>query len=385
MSTPLRSRQQTRAAILSHLLIAGDSYRSELVKNLQLTEASISRIIAELKADDLVEEYARRPAPYPGGPTNVVSINREICVAGIEISNGRVSVGVGTLGGVLRFTRRGLLGPNPSAAKVLETIEHCALSARFWAKEHQIEIHQVVISLPGHGALGEINTIVPASAQALQQAVARVFIDKPLRLTNSVQAQAALHGFGAKRSPVDAEHLFLFVGHGVGAARVGNMALGAEHRPVEIGHMVLDLDGPRCRCGHAGCLEAYTALPAVAEALGISEDQLLADGDEAFAAIPLKGSIRKDIESMLRRLGLALGNTINVDPVLHIVVAGWPSLVPDSMRSVMLEALDASVLGGAQRRGVQVSFIAPSIGNDPLPALCYAAYSFVQRGAVTPS
>ena len=45
--------------------------------------------------------------------------------------------------------------------------------------------------------------------------------------------------------------------------------------PVELGHMVFGEGGPRCRCGHHGCVEAYTSLPALAELLGVGEPELL--------------------------------------------------------------------------------------------------------------
>lgn len=377
-----RSRRQTRAALLSHLLTAGDSFRGELVERLDLTEASISRIVAELKSEDLVSEYARRPAPYPGGPTNVVAINRSIRVAGVELSNGRLSAGVGNLAGALECTQRHVLSPNADAQEVERAVIEATEDLSRWAQTQGVAVRQVAISLPGFGAVGDINAIVPSAAQSIKSLVQARFAQTPVVMTNSVQAQAALHGFGIHAKALDEEHLFLFVGHGIGAARIGNMALGAEHRPVEIGHMVMDVSGPRCRCGHSGCLEAYAGLPALAAVFGLPEQDLLADGDRSLQSLPMVGAHRTQVESMLGRLGTALGNALNIDPVSSIVVAGWPSLVPQELRQRMLDALDASVLGGIARRGLEVTFIPPSIGNDPLPALCYAAYAFVQRGAM---
>lgn len=352
------------------------------MERLDLTEASISRIVGELKSEDLVSEYARRPAPYPGGPTNVVAINRSIRVAGVELSNGRLSAGIGNLAGTLECTQRHALSPNADAQEVERAVADAVEYLSKWAQAQRVAVRQIAITLPGFGAVGDINAIVPSAAQRLKSMVRAGFADVPVVVTNSVQAQAAMHGFGIHAKALDKEHLFLFVGHGIGAARIGNMALGAEHRPVEIGHMVMDGAGPRCRCGHNGCLEAYAGLPALAAAFGLPEQELLADGDRSLQSLSMVGARRTRVEDMLQRLGIALGNTLNIDPVASVVVAGWPSLVAPELRQRMLEGLDASVLGGITRRQIEVSFIPPSIGNDPLPALCYAAYAFVQRGAM---
>ena len=55
-----RSRRQTRAAILTHLLQSGGSFRPPLARAVRLSEASLSRILFDLKAEGLIEEV-RRP------------------------------------------------------------------------------------------------------------------------------------------------------------------------------------------------------------------------------------------------------------------------------------------------------------------------------------
>ncbi len=146
--------------------------------------------------------------------------------------------------------------------------------------------------------------------------------------------------------------------------------------------MVIQPAGLRCRCGHQGCLEAYAALPALADLLGVTEAQLLSAGDHIFESNALTPATRPRLEEMLRMIGIALGNAINIDPVSNVVIAGWPSLLAPPLRDKLAEGLDASVLGGMRRRGVSLRFIPPSIGSDPMPTLCYSAYAWVQRGAM---
>src|ERR1700687_4977280 len=105
MSEQPRSRRQTRAAILGHLLQSGGVFRPPLAKAVRLSEASLSRILFDLKAERLIEEV-RRPAPYVGGPTGLVSLDGAVRLGAIELTARRLSLGVGGLSGELHSAER---------------------------------------------------------------------------------------------------------------------------------------------------------------------------------------------------------------------------------------------------------------------------------------
>jgi glucokinase len=42
------------------------------------------------------------------------------------------------------------------------------------------------------------------------------------------------------------------------------LVLGAKGLAVELGHICVDLNGPRCNCGNIGCIEVIAAGPAIA-------------------------------------------------------------------------------------------------------------------------
>jgi len=56
------------------------------------------------------------------------------------------------------------------------------------------------------------------------------------------------------------------IGTGVGGGLVinGQLHLGFGGTAAELGHMVIDFNGPRCGCGNHGCLETYASGPAIA-------------------------------------------------------------------------------------------------------------------------
>src|ERR1700755_1872269 len=103
MSERPRSRRHRRAAILGHLPRSGGSFRPPLAKAVRLSEASLSRILFDLKAEGLIEEV-RRPAPYVGGPTGLVSLDRTVALGALELTGQWLGIGVGGLSGELHYT-----------------------------------------------------------------------------------------------------------------------------------------------------------------------------------------------------------------------------------------------------------------------------------------
>lgn len=87
----------------------------------------------------------------------------------------------------------------------------------------------------------------------------------PVRIENDVRAAAA--GLYERRVLGDGEDLaYLSIGTGISAGVVldGRLHRGTRGMAGEIGHVVIDADGPACPCGLRGCFEAIASGPAVA-------------------------------------------------------------------------------------------------------------------------
>jgi len=83
-----------------------------------------------------------------------------------------------------------------------------------------------------------------------------VFVDN-----DANAAMLAEHRFGAARGARHALLLTLGTGIGGGIVVNGEIVRGAVGSAGELGHMVIDLDGPRCQgnCPSRGCLEAFAS------------------------------------------------------------------------------------------------------------------------------
>ncbi|MBS7700696.1 ROK family transcriptional regulator [Chelatococcus sp. YT9] len=367
--------------MLENLLRTGGAFRSAIARETKLTEASVSRILAELRSENLVQE-TRHPAPYSGGPTSLVTLSKSVAIAGIELSNSRLSFGIGDLAGTLDYVDRMPASPQLDQDAFEQLVRRSAAAMLAWAHARGITLRQAALSIPGYGREAG-NPIYPWDVARLRGVLGEALPGLPLELTNSVVAQAAFQRYSqSTRYPVAGNHLFLFVGHGVAGVIVNEAASIDAFSPFEIGHMVIERNGLACRCGHRGCIEAYTSLRAISSILNLDAGEILHRGDSFIDMLDLDGDARAVLRERLVMLGLGLGNALNLHPLSSVVISGWPSLMPEEDRAAIIAGLDESLLGGFDERRLSLSFIAPSIGNDPQAALHYAAYCFVSGGGL---
>ena len=382
MSDQPRSRRQTRAAILGHLLQSGGMFRPPLAKAVRLSEASLSRILFDLKAEGLIEEV-RRPAPYFGGPTGLVSLDNSVRLAAFELTGTHLSIGVGGLSGELHYIERLLLPKMPTIESVGRVFFDALKLVQDWTRRRRVRLAQIGVSVPGLGRLSElVNPIIPCDIALIRGMLGEKFAGVPVEFTNSVVAHAMFHRCRTEDYPFTGAHLFVFVGQGVAGVWVDDTIEADALLPVELGHMVFGEGGARCRCGHHGCVEAYTSLPALAELLGMSEAELLQLGDDWVNTIPLPSRVRQELRRRLFRLGLAIGNTLNAKPSPGVVISGWPSLLAVDDRQALIDGIDASLLGGFKPAQLSLAFVPPSSGNDPNSALAFAACCLACRGGM---
>lgn len=382
MSEQPRSRRQTRAAILGHLLQSGGMFRPPLAKAVRLSEASLSRILFDLKAEGLIEEV-RRPVPYVGGPSALVSLDRSVALAAFELTAQHLSIGVGGLTSELHFAERLPLPKKPTVASVGRLFGDALELLQDWTRKRRIRLAQIGVSVPGLGRLSEFgNPIIPCDAGLVRSMISEAFAGVPVEITNSVVAHTTFHRSRTEDYPFAGPHLFVFVSQGVAGTCVDGPVEPDALQPVELGHMVFGDGGPRCRCGHHGCVEAYTSLPALAELIGVPEADLLQDGARWVNTISMPSRVRLELRRRLFMLGLSIGNTLNVKPCSGVAISGWPSLLAEDDRKAVVDGIDASLLGGRKHAQVSVAFVPPSTGNDPHAALAFAAWCLACRGGM---
>jgi glucokinase len=203
-------------------------------------------------------------------------------------------------------------------------------------------------------------------------------VDLPVVLENDANVAAlgeALVGAGKEMSPV----LCVTVGTGIGGGIVigGRLVRGVNGFAGEVGHMVVQPEGPDCACGSKGCLEAMASGNAIgrmarerisepgAEAVrsrseggspvtGAMVGALAADGDPFACSV---------VEEAGRWLGLGLANLANLlDPEVIVVGGGAGSGTAALLLPAASDALSRGLLGQGHRRPPGV--VSAALGND---------------------
>ena len=133
----------------------------------------------------------------------------------------------------------------------------------------------------------------------------------------------------------------------------------------EVGHMVIDPNGPECRCGSHGCWETLIGLDSVIRATGNDPEtrQLseILDGADSDSS-----SVRQGFETVGRSIGIGISNLVNIFNPEAVVLGGHlRELLPfvEQPVSVMLaRALPAS------RSGVRIVPASIEIGSSLMGA-----------------
>jgi glucokinase len=258
-------------------------------------------------------------------------------VIGVDLGGTKLLAGVvdPTLA-VHHRAHRGSRGAD--AAAVLDTVESAVTEAREAAAEEILGVGFGIPSLVDQRRGVAVSTVhlplqdVPFRDLMAERIGLPVWIDNDA--TTSLLAEARR---GAARGASDA--LMLTLGTGIGGAVMcdGRIVRGASGAAGELGHMTVDIDGPACPCGSAGCLEVMASGTAIGlegarvargapdsalaraaatgrEITGMLVTELAHDGDRAA----------RDVLALVgTRLGIGISNLVNaLNPEIVVVGGG---------------------------------------------------------------
>ncbi|HRY47292.1 MAG TPA: ROK family protein [Candidatus Paceibacterota bacterium] len=171
----------------------------------------------------------------------------------------------------------------------------------------------------------------------------------------------------------------LFLGTGIGGGLIlnGKLFSGFNHTAGEVGHMILEVGGPKCTCGNQGCFEALASRSAIFRRIQqavkngqktILTDMLGSDLEDLRSGDLLKAIKKGDkfvervIEEAAEYTGIAVGNIINlINPEVVVLGGGVIEALEDEMMAIIVEtAKDYAMTGTA--KGIDI--IASKLGDN---------------------
>lgn len=171
----------------------------------------------------------------------------------------------------------------------------------------------------------------------------------------------------------------IFLGTGIGAGLIldGKLFSGFNRTAGEIGHMVLEVAGPKCGCGSRGCFEALASRTAMfRRILGAIKDgqktilaEMLGDDLDDLRSGDLRKAIRrgdkfieKVVEDAAEYTGITVANIINLlNPEVVVLGGGVMDALEDEMLAIIIETAHDYAMQGTDK-GIEI--IASKLGDD---------------------
>ncbi len=190
-------------------------------------------------------------------------------------------------------------------------------------------------------------------------------------------AATGIHRLELEAKPNDMVSLFLGTGIGAGIITNGVFLTGATRAAGEVGHMVLDPDGPVCGCGTRGCFEALASRTAIFNKVKAAvndggELTQLMDADDDSVTRIRSGKLRRAIEAGDKLAvqvldetcfytGLAIANLCNL---LNPEVVALGGGLVEQLHAVMLPKIRDTALERIMPGARRVRIIATALGDD---------------------
>lgn len=293
-------RESNRQLVLNCVRERGPLARVALAQETGLSRSTVGSIIDTLLSEGFVREgSALSAAPVGGRRAIEVHFNADAAtVLGLELGRSHFTLVLTNLAGSILATHTApldvRLGADVCLSRVISAVP-MFLSAQGAAWD---EVAGMGIAIPGPIGTPTQTLIEPGIlatwADADLRREFRNTFDVPTRLDNDANMGALAESrHGAGRGIADLAYIKLGTGIGCGLVVNGEVYRGSVGASGELGHLSILSDGPRCVCGHLGCLEALAGTAVIIrdarEGISWREARLAVERGMGAPADPCRG------------------------------------------------------------------------------------------------
>jgi predicted NBD/HSP70 family sugar kinase len=370
-------REHNLALVLQHIAGAEPVSRARIAADTSLTKTTVSSLVDDLVSARLVTELGPEARGEIGRPGSALALNRTGYVGiGLEINVDYIAVCVANLVGEVRYLRtrpRDNRGQSP--AKVLGRAVRMTRTAIAAAEDAQLTVAGLAVAVPGPVETDRGLLRLAPNLGWVDVPVADILADRfatrDLDVVVDNEANLAALGelwFGGHHDLADFIHVSGEIGVGGGVVLSEELFRGVRGFAGEIGHVVVQPDGPRCRCGARGCLEQVPGQEAILRAAGLTGAVGTSIGQPGGSVAELLARARagdpatlRAVESAGRALGIGLSATVNVVDPGTVVLGGLYAALEPWLRGPLLEELSERAI---THRWSPVQLLASRLGPD---------------------
>jgi predicted NBD/HSP70 family sugar kinase len=329
-------RKGNRSRALWPVFLHGPLTRQEVGTRTGLSAATVSNLVAALAAEGVVMEVGLEDS-NGGRPRGLLQVNPSYgYVIGVDVGETAFLVELFDFGLHLRarhtsVTDMTVLDPDDAVSRVVEGIESVIAESGVRADA----ILGVGVAVPGLVEHGEDAVVYGQSVgwhAVPLEAMLRSRTGLPILVDNGAKTLGqAERWFGAARSTDNAVIVLLGIGVGTCIISNGEVYRGATSSAGEWGHTTMVVGGRTCRCGAAGCLEAYVGAGAIAARFAQLRRRRVATSPgelEGRIAAIIDASDRdraaaQVLDETVIYLGAGIADLVNLFNPERVVVGGW--------------------------------------------------------------
>lgn len=337
-----RMKSINRSLILNTIREHGPISRADVAKQTHLTPPTVSNMVRELLESEIIIETRQGTSKGGRRPTMLEVDTQHFYLLGLDVGPNNVKAILCDLNArIIDAYEKDVPRPitNDRLLDLMKTCIHTLFDRSNMNPERFIGI--------GVGMHGMVDVWRGVSLYApilqLSDIPIQASLEDEFKMVVKVENDANVMALGeswfgqGRHAPSLA---CINVGRGIGAGIMvnGRLSRGSHFITGEIGHMSIDINGPKCSCGNYGCLQTFATGPAIAEKAAkevaqgqktllteiCSGDSQAVTGEKVYEAARQGDEIcRRILHEAGHYLGIGLVNLLHtVDPDRMIIGGG---------------------------------------------------------------
>ncbi|MCL6442613.1 MAG: ROK family transcriptional regulator [Alicyclobacillus sp.] len=348
VGTTASLKAANRTAIGHVLLQKAPLTKQEIAKMTSLSFSAVSNLVLEMQEEGLIREVGlaesgggRRAVLYALDPSAYL-------VAGIDIQVERLVIALLWADGSVLCTHQEPLnisdGPTSVVQQAARTIERLRA-------EHQVTdtaVTSVGVSVPDPIDADQGMVLSPPNMPGWRNVPLRDMMESAFGVGCVIEKDANAAAFGECKygSGRSIQHLlYVMADTGIGGAFIvnGDIYSGAFNDAGDIGHIPIDIRGPRCNCGAVGCVEALASGIAIEREIRAKKGYGMRLDD-----LPQLCQDDAEIEQIVRQaaeyLGFVVGGLTNAFNVSTVILGGSLLETNDVYFSTTVDVMKQQIL-----------------------------------------
>lgn len=369
-----------RSIILNMIREQGPISRAEIAKQSSLTPPTVGNIVKELIASNFVIETTQGASQGGRKPT-LLEINADnFYIIGIDVGRFKMNFVVTNLFGELKDQTSFEIKEHPDEAEILSTMKEGIYHLLSPGKNDPEKFIGIGVGMHGIVDVTHGISLFAPSFQLYNIPIKEV-LEEEFKMIVKVENDARTMTLGESwfGNGNDADNMVgVNVGHGIGAGVMinGRLFHGEDNIAGEIGHVTIDLSGPKCSCGNYGCLQTLANGPAIGERAKkelktgkkskilelVDHDLEKIDGEIVYLAALEGDDFSIELLSQTGRyLGIGLVNLIHTLNPKRIIIGGGVSKAGDFLMTGLEETIQSR---GLTQKAKETSIVLSKLGEN---------------------